>query len=144
MLLSQEKLKELANSPYRIVPREPRKRSTGKNLHPQLTLRVDPELVKEVKEKMQKTKNALRENGILLSYLQNLNTLTRYLFDEYLEGKYDHIADYPKVMLPTDCGQIAVRYPETQITALKEKANASGHTYVSVTTWLFKEWLKED
>lgn len=144
MLLSEEKLKELANSPYRVVSKEQRKRRTGKNLHPQLTLRVDPDLVKEVRNKLYVTKKVLRENGIKLSYLDNLNTLCRYLFDEYLNGKYDHIAELPKLMLPTDCGQIAVRYPEEKVKKLKQKSSASGHTYVSITSWLFREWLKED
>lgn len=143
MLLSEEKLKELANSPYRVVPKEPRKRRTGKNLHPQLTLRVDPDLVKEVKDKIYNTRKVLRENGIKLSYLDNLNTLCRYLFDQYLFGKYDYISEYPKVMLPTDCGQIAVRYPEERIKQLRKKATDCGHTYVSITSWLFREWLKE-
>lgn len=143
-MISEERLRELANSPYRIVPKQPRKRSHGKNLHPQLTLRVDPELVIQVRNKLDNLKKVLRDKGIFISYLQNLNTLCRHLFDQYLDGNYDYLSEYPKIMLPTDCGQIAVRYDKEKIKQLKEKANNSGHTYVSITTWILKEWLKEE
>lgn len=142
--LTEEKIKELENSPYRIVDKSKGKRRTGKNLHPQLTLRIDPELVLQVKTKMEQTKKRLRDAGIQLSYLKNPNALTRYLFDEYLDGKYDFIHAYPKVMLPTDCPQVAIRYPKEKVEALKKKSGAVGHTYVSITTWLYKEWLKEE
>ena len=118
--ISEDKLTEFQKSPYRVVP-EIRKRSSGKNLHPQLTIRVSEDLINRVRNKIQKDRETLKKAGIMLSYLKNFNTLTRYLFDRYLEGTYDYINELPKMMLPTDSPVLAIRQPEVVTTKLKEK-----------------------
>jgi hypothetical protein len=143
MLIREETLKKLENSPYRVKPVK-RVRSSGKNLHPQLTIRVSEELILRVKTKMDKTRRGLKEAGIVLSYLKNFNALTRYLFDRYLDGEYEQVNSLPKVMLPTNCPVVAIRQPEAITQKLKEKMNKTHHSLVSLTAWLYEEWLKEN
>lgn len=143
MLISKDRLLELENSPYRVPSKPPLKRRTGKNLHPQLTIRVAPELKEQVEGQMKLAKEKLKENGITLSYLKNLNTLSRYLFDRYLEGHYDAIHDKTKIMLPTVCPTVAIRYPEEKVRKLRKKIEKTNHTFVSVIARLFEAWLDE-
>lgn len=137
--------KSLVSANYRYISRikQKRERDNGGNLDPQLTLRVTEDLRKRLLDRMKKLRIDLEIEGKNCDHLKTYNSLIRYLFKRFLNGDFDYLNTYDKILMPTKCPQMAIRQPLSVTKAVRDKAHKMGHTVVSITIWVFELWLAE-